>query len=327
MPKRIDERTQRAIEERVFPGCVVGITRLNRGREIFAFGNFTYESGSSTMGEHTIFDVASITKSIPTASLALLLIDQGLMRLTDTVVTYVPELHNDHGATIEDLLRYRVHGIQLSKLRSLTFEEIRTHALEHGFDGAPGEYVYTNLPAFVLGMVVERVGGASIASLAQRYFFGPLCMESTTFFPTPSDCPPTEIDERGEVQGFPHDESAYRFARARRSVGHAGLFSSVSDLLHFLDMLLRDGVITDGAEKGLGWQLNQPWFMGRECRKKTFGKTGFTGTSVVVDREWGMGLVILSNRTWPKRPADSSSIHSAINTFRRDIAEIVCAYR
>ena len=289
-------------------------------------GNLTYDSDATRVQDDTVYELASVTKSIPLASLALAFMQEGKMRLDDKVSSYLPELRNDHAATIEDLLRYRVHGVQLSELRSKTFEEIRARALESGFEGVPGKSVYTNLPAFFLGMVIERIGGASIAELGQRYFFGPLAMSSTTFFPTATGCAPTEIDDeiggRGEVRGLPHDESAYKFALARRSVGHAGLFSTAPDLLKFLGALLdgRFPAITEGAQAGLGWQTEGA-FLGRNASTGSFGKTGFTGTSVCVDPQKSIAFVILSNRTYPKRPLDNA----AINAFRCDIAEIVLA--
>jgi CubicO group peptidase (beta-lactamase class C family) len=317
----IAERVQEAIREKAFPGCVIGIS-LRGGRQIFPFGTLAYEADTQLLAVETVYDLASITKSIPTASLAALLVAEGTLKLTDLVVHSVPELHNDYGATIEDLLRYRVHGAQMSTLRFETFQEIRTHALEHGFDALPGESMYTNLPAFILGIVIERVSGVSLQTFAHQRLFEPLGMGSTTFFPHPSDCAPTEVDGRGEVRGLPHDESAYVFAKARRTVGHAGLFSNASDLLTFCEALLNSdkqfSVIAEYARKGLGWQVNEPW-MGTARSATTFGKTGFTGTSCLIDPEKGLALVILSNRTYPKRPVDNS----AINKIRTDIADLV----
>jgi CubicO group peptidase (beta-lactamase class C family) len=289
----------------------------------------------------TVYDLASVTKSIPTASLALTMITEGVLHLEDKVSRYLPELRSDQGATIEDLLRYRVRGVQLSKLVVRTFEEVRAHALERGFDASPGKSVYTNLPAYILGMVIERVGKASLAELAHREFFEPLAMHSTTFFPSVSDCAPTEIGDRGpdsappsskttdghgktsagkEVRGLPHDESAYKFALARRSVGHAGLFSTAPDLLHFLEALLtgKYPYITEGASRGFGFQTEGA-FLGSHASMGSFGKTGFTGTSICVDREKGIAFVILSNRTYPARPADNA----AINAFRALVADSI----
>ncbi len=335
---RLRERAQRAIEEKVFPGCVIGIVRANDQREVLPFGYLAYESDAPEVSANTIYDLASITKSIPTASLALLFAaaDPPRLNLGGRVVQYLPEFQNDHGATIEDLLRYRVRGPRMSELRYKTFEEIRTHIFEHGFDGPPGDPAYTNLPAFLLGIILERVGGEILPALAHRYFFEPLKMNDTTFFPAAPDTSnstgrqsvmrfdfrvaPTEIVCGVEVRGIVHDESARMFAKRRRAVGHAGLFSTAPDLLNFLEAVLKGemGSVREGAERGLGWQVSEEW-MGKGRSAKSFGKTGFTGTSIVCDTEQSIGFVILSNRTYPHRPPDTS----AINSFRADIAGII----
>jgi len=189
------------------------------------------------------------------------------------------------------------------------------------------------LPAFLLGLILERVTDESLDALARRHFFEPLGMKNTTFFPKKipymeknpilyMESVPTEIDEQGNVVcGMPHDESARVFANVGKTVGHSGLFSTAPDLLIFLGELLsgKYQYIVEGAEKGLGWQVNASSFMGRYAGLRVFGKTGFTGTSFVCDIEHGIAFVILSNRTYPKRPLDSEGI----NTFRRDIAGIL----
>ena len=162
MDKRIEARVEEAIRDGVFPGCVVGIVRANGKREVYAFGHLTYEPGSQAVTENTVYDVASVTKSIPTASLALMLSAEGKLKLAESVRTFLPELHNDHNATIEDLLRYRVVGPQMSSLAGKTPEEITAHVFENGFASPPGEGRYTNLPAFLLGMVVEADGGLEL---------------------------------------------------------------------------------------------------------------------------------------------------------------------
>jgi len=325
MPEQITVRALSAISEKVFPGCVIGIVRTNGQREVLPFGRFTYEKDSSEVSADTIYDLASVTKSIPVASLAAMFISEGKLRLDDTVKKYIPELQNDFNTTIEDLLCYRVRGPRMSGLNYKTFEQVRTHIFEKGFDAPPGNSEYTNLPAFLLGIILERVGGEILPALAHKYFFGPLAMHETTFFPHDvSRVAPTEVVDSEEIRGIVHDESARIFAIKRRAVGHAGLFSTVPDLLNFVEALLQNKFLSvvDAAEQGLGWQLNQPWSMGN-CTAKTFGKTGFTGTSVVVDREKQVGFVILSNRTYPQRPSDAGSIRSAINRFRADVAGIV----
>lgn len=325
MPKGIEESVARAIAEKVFPGCVIGVVKKSGERIVLPSGNFTYDADAEKVTEDSVYDLASVTKSIPVASLAAMFIAEGKLNVADTVKNYLPELQNDHGATVEDLLMYRVQGTQLSKLRYSTFEEIRTHVLEHGFTGPRAAGTYTNLPAYVLGLILERVGGATLALLSHAYFFERLRMERTTFFPSVSDCAPTEIDERGIVRGLPHDESAYVFAKERRAVGHAGLFSTAGDILNFLEAMLKGELpeVTDAAQRGWGWQRAEPWFMGTHTSERAFGKTGFTGTSIACDMESGSAFVILSNRTYPKRPPDATSLTSAVNIFRRDIADML----
>jgi CubicO group peptidase (beta-lactamase class C family) len=331
----IRERAERAIKERVFPGCVVGAVHLDGRRLVVPCGTFTYEADSPPVTAETVYDLASVTKSVVTASLASILIEEGKLRLSDPVAMYVPQLKNDHGATIEDLLRYRLKGLRLSTIAGTTFEEVRSSVLEHGFEGPPGEAEYTNLPALILGLVIEEVAGESLAALAERELFKPLGMQATGYFPAAEDCAPTEIDFRDsdsakastgkEVRGLPHDESAYKFALARQSAGHAGLFSTVPDLLNFLHALLNSvdvghpmSYISESAAEGLGWQTDGD-FLGHHASPGSFGKTGFTGTSIAVDVQKEIAFVILSNRTYPHRPADMD----AINEFRRDIADII----
>ncbi len=308
----------------MFPGCVIGVS-LKGTKKVLPFGRFTYDQDSPKVGADTLYDLASITKSIPTASLALILIEEGVLSLDDRVTRYIPELCNDHGATIGDLLQYRVHGKRMSALIGRSADEIKAYVLKTGFDGPPGERAYSNLPSYVLGLILEEVLNKPLLDLAQQYIFDPLKMTSTTYFPESADCAPTEIQNGETIQGVVHDESARVFALEHRAVGHAGLFSTVTDLLTFLEALFPKGIfgnkfpkmpfgnylqaVRNGAEKGLGWELGD----GR------FGKTGFTGTNIVIDPKKEAALVILSNRTYPTRPQSAT----AINTFRKDIADIV----
>ncbi len=346
MHKEIKGRAERAIQEKVFPGCVIGFVKRGESRAVLPYGAYTYDDGATSVLENTIYDAASITKSIPTASLALMLIDQGKLKLTDKLIEYVPEFRNSdrESVTIRHLLTYTLGGYAFSALKHKTPEELFETIMTHDFTVHPGTaFLYSNVPAFLLGLVVEKIGESTLENLAQEYFFRPLGMTRTSLLPqyfSRDDIAPTEIEEwRGHVQGSVHDESAYVFTvKGAKVVGHAGLFSTAPDLLNFLEMLLHEGEIGGrkylspsiiaqmstnqipelNATTGLGWQLQQAW-MGRSASGHTFGKTGFTGTSVCVDVERGVALVILSNRTFPKRPADDSAIYK----FRADIADIV----
>ncbi len=318
-------RTLRAIEEKVFPGCVIGVLHKSAEPDFITLGSYTYED-SPVAEADTVYDVASITKSIPTTSLALICIGDGKMKLADRVREYLPELRNDYGATVQDLLLYTVTGPRLSTLRSMTADDMQAYIFSSGFDGPPAEQRYTNLPAFLLGLILERVGGARLEILAQRAFFDPLKMDHSTFLPdrnraTYRSIAPTEIDETGEVCGIVHDESARVFARAGRAVGHAGLFSTAPDILKFFGALLAGEFpqVVEGARAGLGWPVGAAFFMGAHAASSTFGKTGFTGTSCMCDTDGGVAFVVLSNRTYPRRPSDDMAIHA----FRADIADII----
>lgn len=348
MKEAITTRVQQAIEEKVFPGCVVGIVKKDGERQILPFGNFTYDSDSPEVKEDTIYDTASITKSIPTASLALMLIDQGKLKISDKLIDYIPEFNNSdrHNVLIKHLLTYTLDGYGLASLKQKTADELFETLLTHDFERRPGTvFKYTNIPAALLGLVIERITGSTLDKLADKHFFVPLAMKRTTFFPEKfplEEIVPTETDDwRGLVHGIVHDESAYIAKKEGKIVAHAGIFSTAGDILNFLEMLLNEGtfksreyfskesirlmgtnqIVELNDSTGLGWELNQPRFMGKNCGEHTFGKTGFTGTLCICDVEKGVAYVILSNRIYPKRPADSS----AINAMRADLGEIILA--
>lgn len=346
MKSKLEELAHSAVSHKITPGGVIGIVYASGERLIVPFGKYTYEDDAKIVHEKSIYDVASVTKSIPTSSLALQLIDQGQIKLTDKLIDYVPEFANNYRelVTIKHLLTYSLAGYGLGQYKNLSADEIKQAILTRDFDQAPGiVFKYTNIPAYLLGLVIEKVTHKPLDVLAHDSLFAPLNMALTSFDPTTfdqSEIVSTEVDEwRGKVRGVVHDESAYAFYKCGVMVGHAGVFSTASDLLNFLEMLLKDGEyngtrffspsiihemetnqLSDiGESCGLGWELNQPRYMGRYCTEHTFGKTGFTGTLVICDRTKKVAYVILTNRIYPKRPADSS----AINAFRAAIGEII----
>ena len=153
MHNEIEARAKQAIEERVFPGCVIGVVRSNGEREVFPFGNLTYERDSPAVRGDTVYDVASITKSIPTASLALTLAAEGKFALGDKLVTYIPEFRSKwrEEITLEHLLRYGIHGLQLSTLKDKTSGEILESAYSRELADTPEHTIslheFTRTPA------------------------------------------------------------------------------------------------------------------------------------------------------------------------------------
>lgn len=346
MVEAITKRVNHALLEKVFPGCVIGVVASDGQRQVLPFGNFTYNADSPEVTENSIYDTASLTKSIPTASQALMLIEQGKLHPEDKLIDYIPEFNNTdrEAVLIQHLLTYTLDGYGLASLKLQSAHQVLNALLTHNFEKRPGTvFKYTNIPAALLGLVIERISGRTLDVLADEYFFSPLQMSRTTFFPEQfplEEIAPTEIDNwRGLVHGIVHDESAYVCKKDKKIMGHAGIFSTAGDILNFMEMLLNQGTFKRrkyfsaemvarmcanqiselGDFTGLGWELNQPRFMGNKCTTRTIGKTGFTGTVCVADTEKGIAYVILSNRTFPQRPVDSS----VINKFRADIGEIV----
>ncbi len=335
MEEKIKKIALHAIDEKVFPGCVVGVIKQGK-RIVLPFGTYTYENGARSVNEDSIFDVASITKSIPTASLALLLIDRGELRLDDKLITYVAEFKNRdrEQVLIRHLLTHTLDfDLKLSSLKDQEPDTILEHIFSARLKSKPGTtYAYVNATSVLLGLVIERVSKKPLSVFAAEEFFTPLGMKRTTFHPNlfpKEEIVPTEFDTwRGRViQGEVHDESAYALSK-KYIVGSAGLFSTVPDLLVFLEMLLQSGTYKGrtyfsarsiGRFAGLGWELYQPSYMGDYCTEHTFGKTGFTGCVAICDVIRGIAFVMLSNYTYPKRKLDSE----AIAAVRRKIADIV----
>lgn len=347
MQKQITNIITQSIKTKVFPGCVIGIVRKNNQRAILPFGHFTYENNSSSIQENSIFDVASITKSVPTSSLMLKLIDEGRLKLEDKLIDFVPEFNNSDrsNATIRHLLTYTLdYDFRLSEYKNNTPDEIFNTIFTAEFKSKPGEkFFYTNATAILLGLVVERIFCKALDVLAEEYFFNPLGMHRTTFHPnifSKSEFVPAEIDDwRGRIiQGEVHDESAF-VLQQKTIVGSAGLFSTVPDLLNFMVMLLNKGAWNGnkyfspeiieltrtnqlgeiGESAGLGWELNQPSYMGKYSSPSMFGKTGFTGCVCVCDIEREIGVVMLSNYTFPKRKENAE----LINQVRRELMDSI----
>ncbi|MDG5815250.1 serine hydrolase [Chitinispirillales bacterium ANBcel5] len=346
MLEQIRSCLNKAVEEKVFPGCVLAV-EVSGKQHLICAGNYTYQSDSPEMTADSVFDCASITKAIPTSSLALKMVDQGLISLDEQMIKFIPEYRGNYRdqITIAHLLTQTLNSdLRLSALKNSTAQQILDAIFSQHLKTPPGKsFCYTNSTSILLGIVVERVWGKGLHELAAEQFFEPLEMKNTTFFPEKlkkERIVPTEIDPwRGRViQGEIHDESAW-ILRSLFTAGSAGLFSTAPDLLKFCKMLLNGGNYgtkhffshemvgkmhidqlphIDGIATGLGWELDQE-YMGSLRSRNTIGKTGFTGTVVICDTTKQCALVLLSNYTWPKRKADRSKIHS----IRSQIADYV----
>jgi CubicO group peptidase (beta-lactamase class C family) len=300
-----------------------------------------YASGDGTelppdewvpMEDDTIFDLASVTKLF-TVVVALQLVDEGVIGLDVPVAAYLPEFgqNGKDEVTVRHLL---THTSGLRAWRPLytlypTPEERIAGVYADDLTSPPGDsYVYSDLGLIALGKLAERVTGKPLDQLVAERITEPLGMTDTMFNPPESlhhriaateDMPWTG---RGIVRGEVHDENAWSLEGV---AGHAGLFSTVADLAIFSQMLASGGrygkerilseeimreAITNqnvgiaptiASRRGLGFELNQPFYMASLDSPVTFGHTGFTGTSLVIDPLSDSFIVLLTNRVHPDR--------------------------
>lgn len=339
MNTQLEDVLKQGVEKKIFPGACVAVVKPGVAPTFTSVGTLRYNDQILVTPE-TVYDVASITKVIPNSSLALQLIEEGVIRAEDKVVTFLPELQTQYAdeTTIWHLLTQTLcFDLEpLSTLKQLSGLEILEKILHAKMVCTPGEkYYYLNATSIVLGRVIEKVMGAPINELANQRFFYPLGMQHSTFLPhemSRAQIAPSEIDESWRVRelvGEVHDESAWQLQQSGILVGSAGLFSTAQDLALFLQMLLENGEAqnhhffspetitlmhtnqTQGArgQMGLGWELAQAW-MGQRVTDQAFGKTGYTGCCILIDPVQQTGVVFLSNATYPYRPQDRSQIHS-----------------
>lgn len=346
MENDVREVLKKAVNDMVFPGAVVGIVKENKSH-VIPYGGI--DESKTSVDKTTVYDVASITKAIPTSSLALYFLDQKALQLTDPVGKFLPLFtHRDvtiwHLLTQTVLFSYSSHPLVLSSLKDTSAKEIMKRIYSADISKHPGTvYAYNNATSILLGKVIEQIGGEKLDQLASEIFFEPLGMMHTTFHPLLLQnitIAPSEIDawRGGVVKGEVHDESSYTLSQDG-VVGSAGLFSTAEDLMRFASMLLQKGyfkgkhyfteemigkmyenqLASKGLHTGLGWEIHQPQYMGNYMTEMMFGKTGFTGCLILLDIPRQKAVVLLSNYTYPKRKENAKKI----NQVRREIVDIV----
>ena len=311
-----------------FPGAVLAVGRHGRLALLAPVGQ--YGVGEPQPVERTtMYDLASLTKVVGLTTACMLLVDEGKLSLDVPVQRYVPEFRGPgkEGVTIRHLL---THSSGLPDWRPLYSESAtRAEALAlvdtTPLAWSPGDrFVYSDLGAIVLAQVVESITGQPLDQFLASRVFGPLGMSATRFVPPPSwwrTIAPTALDTtfrhrmlRGEV----HDANAGRLEGVS---GHAGLFSNAGDLSRFAAMLLNGGAwdsvqlihaetiaefthrqdLPPGSSRALGWDTpDEPRTgsssAGVRLSQSSFGHTGFTGTSLWMDPERDLFIILLTNR-------------------------------
>ena len=330
---RIDQAVADAIGAKKIPGAVVIIGKAGGIVYAKAFGDRSLVPTHEPMTRDTIFDMASLTKPVATATSIMILGERGKVRITDPIKKHLPEFdtHGKGDITVEQLLRHRSGLIADNPISDFAdgpekaWERIADLKLVHP---TGSKFLYSDVNYLILGKIIEKVSGKSLDKFASEQIFQPLGMNQTGFRPAPPDAKtigdvtkvaPTEPENGVMLRGVVHDPRA----RALGGVaGHAGLFSTADDLAMFAQMMLLGGrnaedrrimsgktqsrMIDGGStpekqRRGLGWDIDTPYSSprGKGFGPESYGHTGFTGTSLWIDPETEMFVILLTSRLHP----------------------------
>jgi uncharacterized protein YbbC (DUF1343 family)/CubicO group peptidase (beta-lactamase class C family) len=354
--KRLDAIVEEAIARDEIPGAVLVVGHEGKIIHRKAYGARAVVPQREAMTVDTIFDMASLTKPLATASSVMVLLERGMVRLDDPVARYIPEFgaNGKEQVTLRHLL---THTSGLRPVPRLAegwkgSEAVLRAIYDDSLVWPPGlRFMYSDTGFIVLGELVRRVSGKPLEEYAAENVFAPLGMKETRFLPPrewlPRIAPTEEIDlpegakagsGRGRVlRGEVHDPRARGMGGV---AGHAGLFSTADDLAKYCQRLMeligagklrgtsifvRKRPFRDATavlmttkqtppwltlERGLGWDIESPYSAPRGDffpAGSSFGHTGFTGTSIWMDRDTATFVILLASTQHPHgRPAISS---------------------
>ncbi|MEM7316205.1 MAG: serine hydrolase, partial [Planctomycetota bacterium] len=322
--RAIEPLVQNAMEIGDFPGCV--ILASYRGDVIFreAFGYRQQEPTPEPMTVDTIFDMASITKPVATATSIMRLVEQGKLSLSDPIAKHLPEFggNGKSDVTVFECLTHQAGFVPDSPLDEYEVpDDIWPNLCRLELVYPPRtKFVYSDVGFQVLGKLVEKLSGSTLDEFTQREVFEPLEMVDTGFRPAVEHrarIAPTEKRDGKWIRGDVHDPRAFAMGNV---AGHAGLFSTVDDLAKYARMMLGQGqggharvlgpvaidVMTSAypsgsSWRGLGWdkQSRFSYNGGDLLSSSAFGHGGFTGTVMWIDPDLDLFFIILSNRLHP----------------------------
>ncbi|HEV2829532.1 MAG TPA: exo-beta-N-acetylmuramidase NamZ domain-containing protein [Pyrinomonadaceae bacterium] len=287
----IDEEVEREINQKHLPGAVVLVARNGGVVWRKAYGSRVVEPVREAMTTDTIFDVASLTKIVATATSIMILIERGKLRLSDPLSNYIPEIKGDgrERITIELLLTHRAGYAPDFDLKDrwTGYDEALKRLLREPLRNPPDtKFVYSDINYIALGEVVHRVSGLTLDAFARQNIFVPLGMRDTGFRPKPnlrSRIAPTEkrrgqlgylgdkpqdseIDLDKWLRGEVHDPTSYRMGGV---AGHAGLFSTADDLAIYCQMILNGGSYR-------GVQILSPLTVDQMTRPRVINESNWT---------------------------------------------------
>ena len=334
--ERAADLLEEAVAAGVTPGGVLLVAR--RGTIVLeqTAGRLTYDDDTRAVTPSTIYDLASLTKVIATTTLMMRRVESGALDLDATAASRLPELEGSPvgGATLRDLLAHSSGLPCCSELfrelgEGLDRDEARARYLEHiaatELEVGPRERtIYSDLGLLLLGEILERHSRRGFAELVQDEILGPLGLADTGYLPADSlrkRIAPTEFDSwRGRLpHGEVHDENTHALGGI---APHAGLFGTAQNVAAFAQAMLNGGAygglriadddtvalfthradLVPGSSRALGWDTpSDPSSAGRYFSARSYGHTGFTGTSLWIDPELELIVVLLTNRVHPTR--------------------------
>jgi CubicO group peptidase (beta-lactamase class C family) len=331
---------EQAIAQHAFPGAAWGVLENGAVVGVESAGRFTYEADAPAVSPGTVFDLASVTKVVATTAAAMLLFDRGVLdldaRLGDILPGFVIGMAPGSGkerVTVRMLLAHSAGLVGWAPLfrNSATPDALLGTILRLPLEAVPGTRTeYSDFGFILLGKVIELLAGTRLDVFCGREIFPALGLAHTRFCPRRAErplIPPTEEDRtfRGRViQGEVQDEHAFLLSGI---AGHAGLFSNVEDLLRFAQCILDGGrtasggqlfrpetvdlfttrhSTADGQTRALGWDVpTEPSSSGRFFGARSIGHLGYAGTSLWIDPDQKLAVVLLTNRAWPDRSSEA----------------------
>jgi uncharacterized protein YbbC (DUF1343 family) len=334
----IDAAVEQAMASQSVPGGVVVIGRHDRVlfRRAYGFRELQPDRVPTTLD--TVYDLASLTKPIATATSIMVLVERGALGLDDLLVKYVPECNKEgkRAITLRHLLLH-VSGLPSDIIKD-DFAHGRAEAIRHicetPLHGAPGATsTYSDLGFMLLEEVVRRVTSRELPAFASEAIFAPLGMLDTGFLPSDElrqRAAWTELVDGVWRVGVVHDPRAYLLGGV---AGHAGLFSTADDLALYARALLGRGAVdgkrilspstvasmiapydVPGGIRTLGWGVQSPW-RGEGFSPIAIGHFGFTGTALWIDPDKDLFVLVLTNRVHPDGKGDAKPLVARINSL------------
>ncbi len=336
----IDDVVAQGMKEGRLCGAVVLVG--HQGKIVFhrAYGHRQVKPTPELMTKDTLFDLASITKPVATATSIMILIEQGKISLHDKVAKYIPEFaqNGKHDITIHQLLIHQGGLIPDNSIKDYadgpakSFERIYTLKTIN----EPGTtFKYTDVGFIMLAKIVETVSGLNVHEFSQKHIFAPLGMTETGYQPAEHLRVRAETTEQRDgkwIKGVVHDPRAYALGGI---AGHAGLFSTTTDLAVFAQMMIQNGSLNDTqiisketfqlmtsphkisrGVRGLGWDKQSPYSSnrGKHFTSASFGHTGWTGTSIWIDPQLDLFVVFLSDCVHPNGKQSIVRVAGSVGT-------------